>query len=237
MAVLLGGVLLEGLAAVAGIGYGGAQSLAVHKLPGGTRMIDAMGPDDADITWHGYLAGMGAVDTARLLDAMRSAGAALPLSWDAVTYSVVIAHLEFSYRNSKWISYSIRCAVITAAEVVGAVSPSVLPLIVADLTQASAWCNVAPALVAVQSQSALAQGTPNNARAAAAAATARMLAVTGIASAEAMLAASAVPNPVQAAGSLAGLTCAVAAAGTLAGLAAAQGYIGRAATNLNNAGT
>ncbi len=236
MAVLLGGVLLEGFAAVAGIGFGGGQMLAVHKLPGGSRIIDAMGADDADITWHGYLAGADAADTAQLLDSMRSAGAALPLSWDEVSYSVVISHLELSYRNSMWICYRIRCAVITVAQAVGVAAVPVLPLIVSDLTQASAWCNVAPALAAVQAPAVLARGTPGNASASASVAMAQTLITNGITAAEAMLLASAVPNPVQAAGSLAGLVVTVAAAGNLAGLAAAQGYIGRAAANLGNAG-
>jgi hypothetical protein len=38
------------------IRFGGAQRLAVHKLPGGARVIDALGPDDTEIGWSGIFA-------------------------------------------------------------------------------------------------------------------------------------------------------------------------------------
>ena len=225
MGVLLGGVILDGLAAVAGIRFGGAQAMVVHKLPGGARIIDAMGPDDADIAWQGYLAGSEALDQARLLDSMRVAGAALPLSWDAALYTVVIAHLDFTYTNSWWISYRIRCAVVTAPIFEQDVAtPAVVGLIVGDLTTASNWFNVAPALAAVQSPGAIAVGTPAYAAASVAMAGAGAQVDKAISAADIAIGAADIADM-------------VAAAGALAQLAAARGYVARAAMNLANAGT
>jgi hypothetical protein len=225
MGVLLGGVMLDGLAAVAGIRFGGAQALVVHRLPGGARVIDAMGPDDADIAWQGYLAGSDALDQARLLDAMRAAGSALPLSWDAALYTVVISQLDFTYSNSWWISYRIRCAVLTApAFEQDAAAAGVVNLIVGDLTTASSWFDVAPALATVQSSSATAVGTPAYAASSLAMAGVGAQIDAGISAADTAMSAGDVTDM-------------VVAAGVLAQLTAARGYVGRAAMNLANAGT
>ena len=32
---------------------GGDQAMVGHKLPGGQRVIDILGPDEADVTWSG----------------------------------------------------------------------------------------------------------------------------------------------------------------------------------------
>jgi hypothetical protein len=89
--------------------FGGRQALAVHTLPGGGRVIDALGRDDADIIWSGVFSGSDAADRARLLDTLRAEGAMLTLSWDAFFYTVVIAQLDLEYRHSWWIPYRIVC--------------------------------------------------------------------------------------------------------------------------------
>lgn len=35
------------------IRFGGNQRLAVHQLPGGRRVVDALGRDDGEICWSG----------------------------------------------------------------------------------------------------------------------------------------------------------------------------------------
>lgn len=64
------------------IAFGGTQRLAVHKLPGGLRVIDALGRDDRELTWSGIFAGPDATARSRLLDLLRARGAVLPLTWD-----------------------------------------------------------------------------------------------------------------------------------------------------------
>ena len=43
--------------------FGGRQQMAVHKLIGGQRVIDTLGPDDEDIQWSGRFFGAGALST------------------------------------------------------------------------------------------------------------------------------------------------------------------------------
>ena len=85
----LGPVAFAGFELPSSITIGGHQRLAIHRLPGGLRIIDALGPDPADIAFSGIFTGPDAADRARLLDALRVAGAALPLAWDAFMYTVV----------------------------------------------------------------------------------------------------------------------------------------------------
>ena len=56
--------------------FGGKQHMTVHKMPGGSRVIDCMGPDDDDRSWSGILWGDDALAEALTLDAMRRAGEA-----------------------------------------------------------------------------------------------------------------------------------------------------------------
>ena len=53
--------------------------MVVHRLPGGTRVIDALEPSDNDISWNGRLYGSGTMSMALTLDGMRRAGTQLPL--------------------------------------------------------------------------------------------------------------------------------------------------------------
>ena len=52
--LLLGPIAFGGREVPDKINWGGKQMLAVHKNIGGTRVIDAMGPDPVDIKWAGH---------------------------------------------------------------------------------------------------------------------------------------------------------------------------------------
>ena len=49
IALTLGGVVFADFEIPDSINFGGEQVLSVHQLPGGTRVIDALGPSDAEI--------------------------------------------------------------------------------------------------------------------------------------------------------------------------------------------
>jgi hypothetical protein len=219
----LGPVTLQGFEVPGRVVFGGAQSLAVHKLPGGVRVIDAMGRDDADIAWSGVISGADASARAAMLDAMRAAGDVLPLNWDQFFYSVVIARLQLDYTSPWWIEYRITCKVLLdEAQADAALVVSAAGEIAADLASAGAYVDVTAAVAATSATGALTSGT-----AAAAGAAASLSAVQGtisqnIASAETGLAAS-------------DLATAVSASGTLAQLCSAQAYVGRAVANLAEA--
>ncbi len=110
--LLLGPVLFQGFELPSTIAWGGAQRLAIHRMPGGSRVIDAMGRDDNDITWAGIFTGPDAATRARGLDLMRSSGNLWPLTWGSFFYSVVIAKFEAQQVRSNWIPYQISCCVL-----------------------------------------------------------------------------------------------------------------------------
>lgn len=221
--LLLGPVNFRGFELPQGIGFGGRQHLAVHALPGGARVIDAMGRDDADIVWSGAFSGADAADRARLLDALRAEGQALPLAWDAFCYLVAIAQFEADYRHANWVPYRLVCKVIQDLSQPAAEAAADLAAgLIADLTTAGA--PAAGALAAVGVADATAPGSAAYAGAMANLALAAAGIASGMAGANTALLAAADPG------------AAAAAAGTLASLADAQGFVARAAANLGNAG-
>ena len=219
----LGPVAFAGFELPSSITLGGKQRLAIHKLPGGIRIIDAMGPDPADLGWSGIFTGPDAADRARILDTLRIAGLQLLLSWDAFLYTVVVENFEADYRSPWWIPYRLSCAVVRdeAAAVIAAVVSDALA-VTDDLTSAGSLA--ATALVAVSAPGATTVGTV-----AYSAATASLTATVGsidsqIATAEPAISANDV------------LTAA-AACGQLAQLTAARAYVARATRNLASAST
>ena len=94
------------------IGFGGDQALVAHKLVGGTRIIDAMGRDDAPLEWSGMFLGENALVRARHIDQLRIAGAPLTLSWSEFSYSVIIQSYRPDFSRYYEIPYRISCMVI-----------------------------------------------------------------------------------------------------------------------------
>jgi hypothetical protein len=207
------------------ISFGGAQKLAVHKLIGGTRVIDVMGRDDADVTWSGVFSGSNAGDRARVLDAMRVEGDPLNLTWDEFCYTVLIESLSMDFCNPWWIPYKITCTVMAdQAQSISEFVPDVADAILGDLTSASAYYDVSGALAATSAPNALTQGDASYTSASVALANTAQGIDANIQVAQSNLTSS----------SLATL---VSASGSLAQLCAARGYVERSINNLDGAGT
>jgi nucleoid-associated protein YgaU len=94
------------------ISFGGNQSLALHKLPGGVRVIDSIGRDDAPLEWDGIFTGGEALNRARYLDRFRIQGDIRTLTWGAFRYSIVIREFRAKYERSQHIPYKICCEII-----------------------------------------------------------------------------------------------------------------------------
>ena len=189
------------------IRFGGKQRLAVHVLPGGTRVIDALGRDDGDIGWSGTFSSADAADRARAIDLMRVQGAVWTLAWDAFCYLVVIDGFDATYERVNWVPYRISCKVVRdLAQTIAVVVESVATGVLGDLGVAGA---VSP-------------GTAGYAGAIAAVGAVVAQAQAGISSAGASLMAAQDP------------ATAATAAGQLATAADANGYAGRALENLDN---
>lgn len=134
MPPVLGPVAFSGFEVPERITLGGRQRLAVHTLPGGARIVDAMGPDDGELAWSGTFSGAGASERVRLLDRLRRAGLALPLAWDGWRFTVIISEFEADSANPWWVPYRISCTVLSEGDLVVA---ELLPL-AATLAEAAA---------------------------------------------------------------------------------------------------
>lgn len=95
------------------INFGGQQKLAIHNQIGGTRVIDAMGPEPIPIAWSGLFFGTNASNRARQVDALRESGEQVPLSWGTFRYLVVVADFKAEYKNEWEVRYRIRCEVVS----------------------------------------------------------------------------------------------------------------------------
>src|ERR1700761_7345057 len=94
VALLLGPIVFRNFELPSGVNFGGRQRLALHRLPGGSRVIDALGRDDAQINFSGIFTGPDATLRSRSLDEMRVSGIALPLTWDVLFYTVLISEFR-----------------------------------------------------------------------------------------------------------------------------------------------
>ena len=115
---------------------GGRQAMVVRKLPGGSRVIDTLGPDEADISWRGQFFADDAYANALYLDSLRAAGAQVNLSWGGQSRIVVIAEfLYFVRRLPTWVEYSITLTVAQNPQLGGLTSivSTIDALIASDL--------------------------------------------------------------------------------------------------------
>jgi hypothetical protein len=227
MSLMLGPVVFGAFELPASIGFGGRQRLAVHQLPGGDRVVDAMGRDDAPICWNGAFSGPDATPRALMLNLLRAQGAALPLTWDVFAFTVVIAEFTARYDRQNWIPYRITCSVVADDSFPSVIlGTPVLSSILGDLAIAggAGLVNVAAATSALGATDALAVGTP----AWSAAGMALAAATAGVG--------GALANAGTALAAATSFPAAASAAGQCAQLANAQGYVRRAQTNFINAG-
>lgn len=232
--LLLGPVLFQDFEIPEHISWGGQQRLSVHRLPGGVRVIDAMGRDDAQISWSGVFSGTNAADRARLVDLNRVSGLVWPLIWDSFYYSIVIATFRADYRRVNWIPYRIACTVLRdEAEALVEVAASLAATGLADLASAvgvGSSVDLSASLDALGAAGAATLGTAAYGTALGSLNDAVTQIATSITTNGASLAAGTI-------GGAADLIQAVGTAGQLAALTNAQGFVQRAQVNLVNAST
>src|SRR6266566_9840017 len=95
----LGGITFDGFSPPDAMGAGGKQAMAVHKLPGGARVIDTLGPDEDNISWSGKFFGNDAYAKVLALDGMRAAGQVISLVFGGQFRSVIIDHFSYKLRR------------------------------------------------------------------------------------------------------------------------------------------
>lgn len=136
--VVLGSVTFAELEVPEKALFGGRHQLHIHKLPGGARVIDAMGRDDLDIAWSGILEGPFASQRALEIDQLRVSGQQIALSWDLLSWTVVVSDFVAHYMRRNWIPYEIKCVVVkdNAAKTQTFHLPGVLGDIQSDINSA-----------------------------------------------------------------------------------------------------
>lgn len=138
MALVLGGFIFTDYAIPERVKLGGKHNFAVHKLIGGDRVVDAMGRDDASITWTGRFQGQDATAKAMALDQLRISGIQVPLVVDSRFYMVGVEDFEWDYERSYQIVYKISCLVVsTGGGVVSDFLGTLDQIVASDLTQVS----------------------------------------------------------------------------------------------------
>jgi hypothetical protein len=163
--LLLGPIAFRNFEIPSRINFGGSQRMAVHRLPGGVRVIDALGRDDAQISFSGIFVGSNATLRARGLDELRAEGIALPLTWDVFYYTVLISSFHADYRNERWIPYRITCTVLCdEASAFAQLAPSLATAALADIGMAAVYAtgtgfDVAPLKSALVVPGATVRGT------------------------------------------------------------------------------
>ena len=236
--LVLGSVLFQDFEVPSGIGFGGRQRLTVHRLPGGTRVIDALGRDDAQITFSGFFSGPDATLRARSLDEARVAGVALPITWDVFFYTVLISDFRAEYQKSWWVPYRITCTVLRdEASAVIQPTTSIVTSLLSDLNVAAGEAlNGGVDLSSLQGLVAAPNATIRSTAAYTMAQTSMIEAQTAIDAsiniADAALPTTSLFNADTPEDGASSLLSAVNVAGQLSSLTTARAYVDRAAANL-----
>ena len=131
--LILGGIAFREFEIPEKISYGTKQRLEIHKLVGGARVIDTLGPDPEPIRWSGRFRGADAASRARDLEALAASGRVVGLSWGGFSYQVVVATFSADYERFYEIPYQINCEVDTGGNS-GASPGTLTELVAADLS-------------------------------------------------------------------------------------------------------
>jgi hypothetical protein len=135
----LGGVVFDEFSTPSEPPFGGSQAMAVHKLPGGSRVIDLLGPDDTDYTFNGVFWGDSAFANAEALDALRVSGQPTVLSWGGRSWLVIVQHASIECcRFPNYYKYSVQVVVAqnNMFGALGAFAAGIDDLISADMNNA-----------------------------------------------------------------------------------------------------
>jgi hypothetical protein len=219
--VTLGGVPFRDFEVPEKITFGGAQRVAVNRLIGGGRVVNALGGDDGEIHFGGVFSGDDAAARAQLLDTARSLGTAIPLAWGAFFYMVVLAEFAAEYTKPWWIPFAVRCVVAT--DPVAALAALVTP--VADLIGSD--IAAATSLSVQAGISAISLSGSNPAYAVAQTTIGAAIADNGTALNSG---ANGLATATDATSGVAGMSQVMAASSQLAALSGMNGYVNRAAT-------
>ena len=109
----LGDFVFSGFEIPEKLPLGGDQRLVTHKFPGGARVIEAMGADEAHIHWRGQFRGGDAMARAKYLDTLRINGPNLLLKFREFRRAVIISSFNYHLHvGGLEIPYEIKLSVV-----------------------------------------------------------------------------------------------------------------------------
>lgn len=94
------------------IPLGGKQQLVAHQLPGGVRVVQAMGAEDEAIQWSGVFLGATALQRARAIDLMRVEGKPQQLAFFEYKFRVIVKSFQYSVERRYRVRYTLELDVI-----------------------------------------------------------------------------------------------------------------------------
>ena len=169
--IQIGPIILQGFEIPQSIRFGGRQRLAVHKLSGGRRLVERLGPDDGEVSFGGTFSGPNAEARVRAFDNLRLSGEVVWLTWESFRRRVVVKDFTAEFSSPWWIPYQISCVVTYQSGVISPRFASASALVALDLAAAAAaLAGSAISITSLQSafslSNALTAGTSSNAQAA-----------------------------------------------------------------------
>ncbi|WP_428533521.1 hypothetical protein [Rhodopila sp.] len=109
----------------------------MHNLSGGRRVLERLGPDDAEIAFQGIFSGPNAEARVRAFDDLRLSGEVVWLTWETFRRRVVVKSFLAEYHSPWWIPYKVSC-IVAYQSGIAATKSTVAALISSDLGNALA---------------------------------------------------------------------------------------------------
>lgn len=137
--ITLGGIRFSEWEIPERVPFGGRHHVAVHRMIGGKRVVDALGPDPRRLSWSGRFRGASALGRARALDGMRAAGRQVACTYMGLHWLVVVTQFDADAERPYEIPYTISCEVVqdSAQAVIGAAVSGLSSLMGGDLSTAA----------------------------------------------------------------------------------------------------
>ncbi len=238
--IQVGPISLQGFEIPSFVRFGGQQKLAIHKLSGGRRVVERLGPDDDDIAFQGTFSGGDAEARARRFNDLRLSGEIVWLTWESFRRRVVVKKFIAEYHSPWWIPYKAWCAVVHQDGVSTKRSSTALSALYTDLSSAlsavaGSSISLASLQTALSSANVLITGTLDQTQAAAAVQTSVTAINNEITNQSTLLLTSAeTDTPPSRLGQV--LANSVSSAGLLATAVTARSYVGRIGSTLAGLG-
>jgi len=137
--LILGGVTFDDWTTPEKIPFAGRHALKCLKLPGGSRVIHTLGPDEADVKWRGQIWRADAPAVVDAINGMRLSGQPVALRFAGNAYTVIVEEfVPVVVRYPQQYEYSISCLVTNnpMAGALGFVSSTFADLVTADMASA-----------------------------------------------------------------------------------------------------